>query len=724
VKRALAPLLAALAALVMAAAAPSASAECVNEERRVEQGAAALALPECRAYELVSPGHVVGQDGRATRVAVSGDRITYFSTRPSSSAKTSSYYYLALREAQGWRTESVAAQTAPAALASSECEQNVFFSPDLTLNVDEEGWFQADELARCKRNGEVLVPGEPNPYRNVFLHDVATDSNRLVNLTPASVVPANAKFQDASDDFSRIFFSSEAELVPDAPAGYNFYLWNDGVVRLLTYGPDGAPLNGELVEAAGHREEDGDLVLSSGIAPATGAVAADGSWAFFYANGALYGRSNPEQPQSAVVGGECVEPLLACTVQIDASQGPGASGGGIFWRADDAGRRVFFTAQSKLTPDSTAGPGAADLYVYDTETGELADLTVSSGESADVRGVVGAAADGAFVYFVANGVLAPGATPGTCKGATVKGQHCNLYVHHDDSTAFVATLSREDNLAWQEAITPEPDPRRKWNSITANASANGRFLAFVSYQQLTGYDNRNALNDIPEWQIFLYDAEADGGVGDLDCVSCQPNGERPHGPVTVAFDGNYGPGAPGGNASWKVNVVLDDGSVYFDSLEPLVSQDSNGTRDLYQYRDGQHRLISTGTYPGPVRFLGVSPSGGDVFFRTPEPLLGSDLDGENASIYDARVGGGFPQPPPSPPACSGEGCRGSSDALPAIPAPATAAGGSAADPKQRQSRRRNRCRRAKQRGKRRHCARGKKHQAGKVRRRDVAGGRR
>ena len=56
---------------------------------------------------------------------------------------------------------------------------------------------------------------------------------------------------------------------------------------------------------------------------------------------ALYIRENDVQPQSDVVGERCTEPAQACTVQVDASQGPGPSGGGRFWTATAMGRRRF-----------------------------------------------------------------------------------------------------------------------------------------------------------------------------------------------------------------------------------------------------------------------------------------------------------------------------------------------------------------------------------------------
>ena len=55
--------------------------------------------------------------------------------------------------------------------------------------------------------------------------------------------------------------------------------------------------------------------------------------------------------------------------------------------------------------------------------------------------MLGASADGAYAYFVANGVLAPGAAPGNCDNSdSLFTGACSLYLFHDGATTFVARL--------------------------------------------------------------------------------------------------------------------------------------------------------------------------------------------------------------------------------------------------------------------------------------------
>jgi hypothetical protein len=118
------------------------------------------------------------------------------------------------------------------------------------------------------------------------------------------------------------------------------------------------------------------------------------------------------------------------------------------------------------------------------------------------------------------------------------------------------------------------------------------------------------------------------------------------------------------------SAMSDDGkTVFFTTQDALVPQDTNGPctldvslemypcTDVYEWHEGALSLISPGTSSASndVELLGTSASGKDVFFVTRQPLVGWDKD-KNTDVYDARAGGGFPEPPAQP-VCEGEGCR-------------------------------------------------------------------
>jgi hypothetical protein len=379
--------------------------------------------------------------------------------------------------------------------------------------------------------------------------------------------------------------------------------------------------------------------------------------------------------------GENVGTSAAQTVQVDASQGPGEGGGGRFWTASSDGSEVFFTDCSRLTADSTAvsgescarGPAAlsgvdpgSDLYEYDVESGRLSDLTVdhdpSGSLAADVQGVVGASEDGEYVYFVADGDLAAGATAGAF----------NLYVWHGGVTTFIATLSSEDDYnAEPYGTCPNygcgevGDWQPGLGHRTAEVTPDGRSLVFMSNASVKTYPSGRAYPNGGLQEVYTYDAVENR----LFCASCSPSGEVATGNSFLPISWSY---------TYIQQWISDDGSrVFFDSGVPLVPQDTNGTQDVYEWeRDGSgscHEpagclyLLSGGTSTTKSWLLGTSASGDDVFFITRAQLSPVDRN-ENYDLYDARVEG-VAQSLPS--VCSGSECQGSPSTVSALETPSS-----------------------------------------------------
>jgi hypothetical protein len=223
-------------------------------------------------------------------------------------------------------------------------------------------------------------------------------------------------------------------------------------------------------------------------------------------------------------------------------------------------------------------------------------------------------------------------------------------VFHGGTVRLIATLAGEDNFDW----TP--------SNLTARVSPNGRYIGFDSIQSLTGYDNRDATTSESDQEIYLYDAATNA----LSCVSCDPSGARPSGPSAI-------PGAePTGSIPAPVYLqrnLLDDGHVFFETANPLVSGAANGQVNVYEYVAGHLSLISSGSSDANSYFYDASPSGEDVFFLTTEHLVRSDTF-NGLRLYDARVSGGFPEPQ-APVPCRGEGCRSPAVVMPVFSVPPT-----------------------------------------------------
>jgi hypothetical protein len=331
-------------------------------------------------------------------------------------------------------------------------------------------------------------------------------------------------------------------------------------------------------------------------------------------------------------------------VQIDRVQGGSGTtgGGGQFMAASTDGSEVFFTDGdgAGLTSDTVSGSGA-NLYRYDVAQGALTDLT-GGNSNVNVDGVVGASQDGSFVYFVANGALAGSGAPATAAGQP------NLYVNHQGTTTFIATLNSSDSADWGGT-----------SGLSARVTPDGTHLAFDSVNNLTGYNNTDANTGSPDSEVFLYEF----GPGTLVCASCNPTGAQPIGPSMIETQGP--------SSVYLSRNLSDDGSrLFFDSKDSLLPAATNGKQNVYEWENGQVHLISTGTSTTDDAFIDASASGNDVFFRTRQQLVPADQD-TNYDAYDARVGGGFPAAAPPPAPCLGDACKPAATPAPAVPTVAT-----------------------------------------------------
>ncbi len=266
----------------------------------------------------------------------------------------------------------------------------------------------------------------------------------------------------------------------------------------------------------------------------------------------------------------------------------------------------------------------------------------------------------------------------------VGGRTCGLYVEHDgadgwEPPAFVATLAGSNLQQFiREALSGNGD-EADWmgheeadldlgpGQHTVRVSGDGSLLAFQSELSLTGFDNEAAeVGECGETgrcrEVYLYDAV----TGKLVCVSCDPAGSGdPLGARPVGSAGLGGHENEAGSLTKTEpfylprNLSEGGGRLFFQSPDALVSHDSNGLLDVYEWElpgvgsctsgspsfsegsGGCVFPISDVAGSGESRFMDASPSGDDVFIWTDDRLVPSDTD-SRADVYDVRVGGGFP----------------------------------------------------------------------------------
>jgi hypothetical protein len=353
-----------------------------------------------------------------------------------------------------------------------------------------------------------------------------------------------------------------------------------------------------------------------------------------------------------------------------------------FQGASEDGSKVLFTTKQELF----AGDTGENLYEYDFDNREGEKIVRVSGGAPgyetvnpEVEGVARVSEDGTHVYFVARAVLAGASERG--RGRAPTAGEPNLYVfeldpaYPQERTAFVATLSTGDAQDWTSN-----------NGALVQATPDGRFLAFVSeVPSLTPDDT----STVP--QIFEYDALQEKLVR-MSVGQKAPGGYEC--PITKKVEEGYNcdgnakesrdqPELPETRAG--LTAVSSDGSYVFfrsaDALTPdaLDNQPVNEyegrpiyARNVYEYHssvasgggsitDGNVYLISDGRdrtlhniLASGVQLFGMDASGQDVFLSSGDPLVAQDTDTQ-VGVYDARVDGGFPAPV-SPTECAGEGC--------------------------------------------------------------------
>ncbi len=583
----------ALALVAVAPTAAMAATPCPNESSRV--GASAN-LPDCRVYELATPGlnNSAPAGGLSAliveAVRADGNALAFQSTDAPDNAEGSTATtntILALRGPGGWSTKSLSAPTPQASGTDfGAARSTVGLSADLTQSVL---W-----------SNQPLAGGSSPAGTNLYLRR-ANGSFLPLTTIGAPTFSAGGELTGASQDFTHLFITSTVkQLGADPVNGGNTYEWVNGNLQLLAILPGGsepAPSGGGL--------PDGPLP----------SVSDAGSQALFKAVGlpGLYLRSN---------GSSSVE--VSASQRTIPDPNPTADAVSVGLAAD--GSEVLFTSASELTDDANTGETAgipnnqgSDLYSYDVSSGVLTDLTVDedpadAATGADVEQVVGASRDASYIYFVATGKLAAGATSGAR----------NLYVEHEGQITFVAADPSVD-ASHPFYVTPD-----------------GLHAAFTSTTPQSPYNNAG-FN-----QVYKYTY-----AGSLECASCRPNGE-----------------APTAGASIAGRTLSDDGArLFFQSSDAVLPAAQSAAANVFEYQAGKVSLLTPGEGSASV-LLGTSASGQDVFIASFEGLS-SQGQGGYFGIYDARENAVVP-PPTTAVGCQGETCRGAGPLAPVLAGPGSA----------------------------------------------------
>jgi hypothetical protein len=582
-------------------ATPQIDTNCPNQPLRT--GLSAL-LPDCRAYELVTPadtnGHPPFGQSRSAQLFPSrlsspaGERLSFKINGGGLPAigNTGSFFgdpYLARRGQGGWQSEFTgpSAAFAPSIIPGSS-------SPDQTHSVwqangPEPAYLGAPTTYVHYPDGhdEPLGQGTLTTDPGAEIKLIAEDALHVIFATGGSPTTPRQLEENAPPDGTRAIYDRSA----------------DGVLHVVSLLP------GELTPAAGQ-----DAFFQG--------ASLDGEGVAFEIEGTLYLRYRNEASYAIGAG-------------LD------------FAGVAEGGSRIFYVKEG-------------DLYAFDATT----EATIPFSASGDAV-PVNVAAAGTAAYFLSPSVLTEEPNP---SGAEPQAGKQNLYLSEEGQLSFVGVLTDRDVEGelisgigtvdglglWLQAQTSGPaiDPSR--------TTPDGEVLLFESRAQLTAYDTKG------HTQVYRYDASA-GTLACLSCnPTGAPATGR--GALQEIVTGPIDNGVPLHTSWNPVDNLRADGErAFFESTEALVLSDTDGLRDVYEWEEegvggcetpgGCLYLITSGQSGREDFLYAVSDSGDDVFFWTADLLAPAFDPDETPSIYDARVGGGFAPPTPLAGECLGEACQ-------------------------------------------------------------------
>ncbi len=596
--------------------------------------------PPGRGYEMVSPAdknsaaidrNLIAFVESTSGAAAGGNTVAYaaqgqFAGIPTGPAQAQ---YRSVRTDAGWTTRGIS----PPMVAEPVADYNV---PSV--------WILSEDLSKTVVTANsLLTPDAPllGGSWGLYLQDnsSAQSSYRLLS-APAAALPPEPPlsrdsmnklrfgFNGGSSDLDHIVFRSDGrQLTADGPeSGPGLYEWSDGQIDFVSELPSGEPATTPVL---GADDREGQFY------PGDHAVSEDGQRVFFTdGSGTLYVREAGSVTKALSVSERTGEPA---TPQVSSFQAATA----------DDGSQALFTSPIKLTDDATAtasdctGSASqchADLYLWNAAAPEgqrLTDLTTADPGGGGVVGIAAASDDLSLVYFVASGALTDEALEG----------RPNLYLWSPaEGVRYVTTLDEQDGGVWSTGRNRSEQAYRD-----ARLSEDGHRLLFASRARVT------AANNGGHKQLYLYDADSKR----LVCTSCIGGDGAATGPAWLFYPPDLGqsPTTPLPRVPYRLprNLSADGERVFFETAEALVDSDTNGKADVYMWSGGELRLVSSGKSDEESEFIDASESGDDVFFTTRERLVWSDVD-DLVDVYDARVGGGFPEQK-VPQECVGDTCQ-------------------------------------------------------------------
>ena len=615
------------------ASTPQPPDTCPNAAYRVYFSAG---LPDCRAYEMVSPVEKYGADIAAessgqTLASERGDlpgeidRVIFTTKTPfgetQGSGNAGYTQYVGERRPTGWVSRGITptANTEAVGQIWKDKTELMEFSSDLGVaGLTGYSLPAGPPTARPKSENLYLEntstgklfaavtdashEGEPIPFPPFYLQFFSEAKLMFVFGKP--------ELGGASSSLDVVTFMSRVNFVPQAK-GFNYkaYVYEHGEVKLLGYlpnqstpAPEGSKL---LFEGDSERNMDYPAILRKDT------VSTDGSRILFEVNelpGQIFMRKNGTTTVK-VTESETSQPVTAENVELQA--------------ATPDLKHILFRTSTRLLDSAPEGGG---LYMYTDSPDPQTESNLTYIGSAE--SVVGVSEDGRRVYYDAGFAL-------------------NLWEAGQTRQVFPGPgMKVYQGLQVDGRVTPDGKELAFWDTAIVRSEETGP----------------NSFHSVEITEMYAYNAD----TGTLKCVSCSTTGAAPTTGVETGVNASSGGTAL--SEPYNPRFLSSDGRyVFFNTNEALVPQDTNGVTDAYEYDTvtGKLSLLSSGTGEDGTWFVEASADGRDAFLATRQKLTRWDPD-KLVDIYDARVEGGVSEPPLPALPCDGDACQGTPSAVPSF----------------------------------------------------------
>jgi hypothetical protein len=603
---------------------------------------ASAALPDGRVYEQVSPvkkngnesGAQTGYTAKYTFASPDGGAIVFGGGGPQGDGASGiQQYNRSRRTAGGWTTTSAL----PRPTGTSEFV-TYYNMPRALLPADDLSTFVFWSQESWHPDAPPVDPNNLNTqkglYRGSFPDPVEwisqpTVSDPVVTDSGGDTTEHYPRPAGGSPDLSRVYFSYLGTLLPeDEPrrpqaldqTAEGFYEYSNGTLKSAGVLPDGS-VDPYGAVAAGTVMTFVQFTNVAYPDDFHNQVSADGRNALFVSPDPrsnsgrvpqLYVRKDGQSTAliSKIEGSDAPAPNGPLGV-LHPRGYPGGSESRSYAFGSRDGSRVFFQTVDKLTSDAPANDDVK-TYRYEVATDDLSYLPGVSGT------FLAGSDDGSRLFFLAD-------------------SDTKLRVWDDGVVSDVASFG----------VGPEEGA----NVFATRTTRDGSVVVFQTPAPTAGFTNSFGLD-----QVYRYEL----ATSDLECVSCPTSGGEPTSAASITGGSTDD---VDGLMKGPRSISGDGEQVYFDTVDALSVLDVNGKRDVYRWEDGDTRLISSGKNIYGSFYLDNDESGEDVFFATQEGLLPLDRDGAY-DVYDARVGGGFPDTTPTAP-CA-ESCQGDAPAGPGL----------------------------------------------------------